>query len=544
MGKILITGCNGLVGSCLRDIALRRNLKVVGVDRVDPVTPIDHPNFEFRKLDLLVEQNIISLFEGEKYRGVFNCFGIKGSPLRAKNNPSDFLYPSFKINTEIINQCYLNDIWLVFVSSVGVYSPSEKFVEDDVWKTLPSESDWFPSWSKRMGELLLQAYEIQYQYKNWTIVRPANIFGECDDYSGNGTLISTMVKKVYESDGEIEAWGDGTPIRDFVYANDVAIALLKLYDDRIHDIVNFGSGIEVSIKNVVEEIIKVSGKDIKINWDPSKPNGDMRRLMDTTKQKMYGIMPQTGFSRAIENVYNYYSEYVKMEKDPIPLDELLHEGCYSGKLSNYLNENDIEDLKKMSAEIKEYSEEDRENRISCRYDYDDQNNKYDHNIPPSQVEVRDKLIEENKFHVWQKWMEFKHPNNLEFKKYAIKIVKQIYPQYADKIERIREAGDFALFEDGHFIDNHRDGENEGRICVIIIYLTDKEDHKNGGGELILTTNSKKKYSVDPHFGNFCILDFSKNNIEHSVNVVKNGFKRYTYINFININNIDDEITEN
>lgn len=536
MGKILITGCNGLVGSYLRDIALERNLKVVGVDRIDPVNPISHPNFEFRKLDLLVEQNIIGLFEGEKYNGVFNCFGIKGSPLKAKNNPSDFLYPSFKINTEIINQCYLNDIWLVFVSSVGVYSPSEKFVEDDVWKTLPSESDWFPSWSKRMGELLLQAYEIQYQYKNWTIVRPANIFGEYDDYSGNGTLISTMVKKVYESNGEIEAWGDGTPIRDFVYAKDVAIALLKLYDDRIHDIVNFGSGIEVSINDVVEEIIKVSGKSIKINWDSSKPNGDMRRLMDTTKQEKYDILPQTPFSEAIKNVYNYYSEYSKIEKDPIPLDDLLYEGGYFGKLSDYLDQKEIDALKILSKEVNEYAQYNKEDRLGCRYDYDDRN-KYDHKIPLDQVEARDKLIEENNFHVWQKWLEFRYPGIDSFKKYATKIVKKIYPEYSEKIERTKSPGDLALFEDGHFIDTHRDGENEGRLCVIIIYLSDKNEHNNGGGELNIITNSKKKYTLDPFFGNFCILDFSKNNIEHSVNIVKNGFKRYTYINFINIKDI-------
>jgi GDP-L-fucose synthase len=86
-----------------------------------------------------------------------------------------------------------------------------------------------------MGELLLESYRVQYGYNKWTIVRPANIFGEYDDFSGNGTLISTMVKKVYESSGEIEAWGDGTPIRDFVYGKDVALSLIKLYEKKIND---------------------------------------------------------------------------------------------------------------------------------------------------------------------------------------------------------------------------------------------------------------------------------------------------------------------
>jgi nucleoside-diphosphate-sugar epimerase len=115
MKKVLITGCNGLVGSYLRDLCLDKGWKVIGVDRNSTKRITTNFNYQFKKIDLLVEQNIIDLFNEEKYDVVFNCFGIKGSPLKAKNNPVDFLYPSFKINTEIINQCYLNDTWLVFV---------------------------------------------------------------------------------------------------------------------------------------------------------------------------------------------------------------------------------------------------------------------------------------------------------------------------------------------------------------------------------------------------------------------------------------------
>ena len=148
---------------------------------------------------VLFLENVKNLFFYEMPDAVLNCFGIKGSPLRAKTKPVDFLYPSFKINTEIINQCAKHNIWLVFVSSVGVYAPAEKFVEDSVWKTLPSEADWFPSWSKRMGEILLESYKVQYGYDKWSIIRPANIFGEYDDFSGNGTVIGTQCKKVFEA---------------------------------------------------------------------------------------------------------------------------------------------------------------------------------------------------------------------------------------------------------------------------------------------------------------------------------------------------------
>jgi GDP-L-fucose synthase len=306
MKKVLITGCSGLVGIHLVKKCLDKGYDVIGVD-------INHSNnlpisdkFTFYELDLTIEENIKNLFFYESPDAVFNCFGIKGSPIRAKNSPVDFLYPSFKINTEIINQCSKNNIWLIFVSSVGVYSSSEKFVEEDVWKSLPSESDWFPSWSKRMGEILLEAYKVQYGYNKWSIIRPANIFGEYDDFSGNGTVISSTIKKVYEATDLIEAWGDGSPIRDFVYAGDVADAILRLYDDKIHTTINFGAGEEITIKQMIETLIKISKKPISINWDSSKPNGDLRRQMDITKQTQIGLLPVLGFEKALEITYDYY----------------------------------------------------------------------------------------------------------------------------------------------------------------------------------------------------------------------------------------------
>jgi GDP-L-fucose synthase len=307
MKTALITGCSGLVGTYLSRRCVDLGYNVIGVDINHSEHLPKNDNFKFRFTNLIKDGEINNLFSEYKFDVVFNCFGIKGSPLKAKNEPVDFLYPSFKINTEIINQCAMLNIWLVFVSSVGVYSPAEKFVEDTVWKTLPSEADWFPSWSKRMGEILLEAYSIQHKYKRWTIVRPANIFGEYDDFSGNGTLISSIVKKVYESSGEIEAWGDGSPVRDFVFGDEVANALIKVYENSINDVVNFGSGVEITIKDVVFEVIKASGKEIKVKWDTTKPNGDLRRQMDISRQKKYNILPEISFGDSIKKVYEHYS---------------------------------------------------------------------------------------------------------------------------------------------------------------------------------------------------------------------------------------------
>jgi GDP-L-fucose synthase len=305
--KALITGSNGLVGRHLVKKCLESGYHVIGVDNVKPT--IDDYNFILA--DLTKPGVIEDIFNKHEFDVVFNCFGVKGSPIRAKNSPVDFLYPSFKINTEIINQCQKNNIWLVFVSSVGVYSPAEKFVEDDVWKTLPGESDWFPSWSKRMGELLLEACKVQYNYDRWSIVRPANIFGEYDDFSGNGTVIASTIKKVFEANNEIVAWGDGSPIRDFVYAGDVADALITLHKERLNITINFGSGENITIKNMIEDLIEISGKNINVVWDDTKPNGDLRRQMDITKQTQYKLLPKLGFKQALRLTYSHYQKISK-----------------------------------------------------------------------------------------------------------------------------------------------------------------------------------------------------------------------------------------
>ncbi len=306
MKKVLITGCSGLVGVHLVKQSLENGYEVIGVDLKKSESLPTSEKFTFYQMDLTKTENIEQLFFYETPDAVFNTFGVKGSPLRAKTQPVDFLYPSFKINTEIINQCAKNNIWLIFVSSVGVYAPAEKFVEDSVWKTLPSEADWFPSWSKRMGEILLEAYKVQYDYTKWAIIRPANIFGEYDNFDGTGTVIASQCKKVFEAQNEIEAWGDGTPIRDFVYAGDVANAILHLYKKEIHTVINFGAGEEITIKSMIEELIKISGKDIYIKWDTTKPNGDLRRQMDTTKQKELGLLPNLGFKEALKLTYESY----------------------------------------------------------------------------------------------------------------------------------------------------------------------------------------------------------------------------------------------
>jgi len=308
MKKILVTGSSGLVGTHLIEKLLNKGYEVIGVDFNPPVKPIDNQNFKFISFDLRNQTDVTLLFNDFKFDGVINAFGIKGSPVKALESPLDFLEPSIKVNTNIIDNCFKHNSWLVFMSSVGVYPTAETFVEDDMWKAMPSKNDWYPSWSKRIPELYLEAYKVQHKWDNWSIVRPANIFGEYDNFGEGSTVIASTIKKVYDAVNEIEAWGDGTPTRDFIYAGDVADACIKCLEDKLHITSNLGSGEDISIKRMIETISEISGKDIQIKWDITKPNGDMKRKMNTDLQAQYGLLPKLGFEEGLKVTYKYYEK--------------------------------------------------------------------------------------------------------------------------------------------------------------------------------------------------------------------------------------------
>ena len=312
----LVTGCSGLVGyHVVKKLAesIPDDYVVVGIDIKEPKYDYKQfgDKFVCHNIDLTDYHKVSAIFELYNINDVMNCFGIKGTPATAKSYPVNFLVPSIQANINLIKNCQHHSAYMCFLSSVGVYASAEEFEEDTVWETLPSQHDWFPAWSKRVPELIIDAYRQQFGWINWTILRPSNIFGEYDNYGENAMAIPATIKKVYESDGEIEAWGDGTPIRDYVYAGDVAEACLISAKKRLHtEIINVGSGVETTIKEMIETTIKISGKDIKINWDTSKPNGEPKRKMNTEKQEDYGLLPKYGFEEGIRKTYEHYKNNI------------------------------------------------------------------------------------------------------------------------------------------------------------------------------------------------------------------------------------------
>ena len=308
MTKILITGASGMVGKHLVDMCLQKGYFVKGTDiRYDDRYGTYSENFHFELGNLNNYQRCLELVSDVDV--VFQVAGVKGSPKRAAEQPNDYFTPMLQMNTNMAEAARIGAVeWYVYTSTIGVYQPAEVFKEDDVWKTFPSENDKYAGWVKRLGELQLDCFETHYGLKNYSIVRPANIYGEYDNFGEESTVIASLVKKGC-NDKLLSVWGDGTPIRDFIHAEDVARGILMSYENKITEPINLGSGNGVRIKDIAEIIANHYSQEIE--YDVTKPNGDNKRLMDMTRANSYGFHPQVDLETGIKRVIKYYEHLQK-----------------------------------------------------------------------------------------------------------------------------------------------------------------------------------------------------------------------------------------
>lgn len=315
--NIIITGASGLVGIPTVKKCVEENAKnIYAVDlRVSPALEKlaqEHKNIHIVQTDLIYLSNCEALFDNSDINIVLHLAGIKGSPARTAKCPSDYLFPMLMFNTNMIKASFdANVDWFVYLSSVGVYHPADVMYENDVKITMPSPNDWYPGWAKRMGEAALESLQIQYEWNNWSVIRPANIYGVNDNFAEDATVISSNIWKVFNKPGDIIAWGDGTPRRDFVFGDDVAEATLNVVKKEVNDVINFGCGEAISIKETIDIIASVykeiTGIEKNIVWDTSKPNGDLLRCLSTDRQVKHNIIARTclydGIKASMEKYY-------------------------------------------------------------------------------------------------------------------------------------------------------------------------------------------------------------------------------------------------
>ena len=296
--KIFIAGHNGLVGS-----AIVRALQTKGFHQL-----IYQRSTE---LDLRNQQQVNDFFALKKPAFVFLCAGKVGGIVANNTYRADFLYDNLMIAANVMLAAFEHKVTkLQYLGSSCIYPKmASQPIKEESILTGPLEITNEPyALAKIAGIKLAQAYKDQYG-ANFISLMPTNMYGLKDNYHPqNSHVLPALIRRFHEAKTanahEVVIWGTGSPLREFLFADDLAeacIFLMEQYNGR--EIINVGSGIEISIKALAELIQKVVGFDGKLIFDTTKPDGTPRKLMDNSKIQAMGWVPKVKLEEGIAIAY-------------------------------------------------------------------------------------------------------------------------------------------------------------------------------------------------------------------------------------------------
>lgn len=303
--KIYIAGHRGMVGS-----AILRNLRNKG-----------YTNFLLKtshELDLRDQKSVNDLFKEYQPEYVFLAAAKVGGIIANNSYRAEFLYDNLMMESNIINSAHQSKVKkLLFLGSSCIYPKfaAQPLKEESLLSDYLEQTNEPYAIAKIAGIKLTEAYRDQYDC-NFISAMPTNLYGTGDNYHPqNSHVIPGMIHKFYkaiqENKSEVELWGTGNPMREFMHSDDLAEALVFLmnsYNER--QFINIGTGEEVSIKQLAEIIKTTTGFEGQIKFDSSKPDGTPRKLMDSSKIKSLGWQPRIGLKEGLERTWGEYQELI------------------------------------------------------------------------------------------------------------------------------------------------------------------------------------------------------------------------------------------
>ena len=307
--KIFVAGGAGMVGS-----AILRQLQKNGYTNIVTRTRSE--------LDLLKQEEVLSFFETEKPDYVFLAAAKVGGIIGNKNKPADFIYENLVIETNIIHASYVHTVTkLLFLGSSCIYP---KFAEQPIKEqelltgALEPTNEYYAI-AKIAGIKLCESYRKQYGC-NFISLMPTNLYGTGDNYHPeNSHVIPAMIRKFHEAklknSPTVTIWGTGTPMREFLYVDDLAEAslfLMEKYNDETH--INVGTGKDITIKELAEAIKQATSYTGEIIFDTTKPDGTPRKLLDVTKLETLGWKYSTELQEGIRKTYTSFLEELSSGK--------------------------------------------------------------------------------------------------------------------------------------------------------------------------------------------------------------------------------------
>jgi GDP-L-fucose synthase len=304
--KIYVAGHSGLVGSAITRLLIKNG----------------YDNLILKKhaeLNLVNQNEVSSFFKNKSPEYVFLTAAKVGGIFANNSYPAEFIYQNLMIQTNIINSSFENHVKkLLFLGSSCIYPKDapQPLKEDYLLSGLPEKTNEAYAISKIAGLKMTEYYRKQYQV-NFISAMPTNLYGPGDNYDlQTSHVLPALMRKFHEAKinrkSYVEVWGTGKPKREFLYVNDCAEAclfLMKNYNET--EFVNVGSGEEISIMDLALLIKQIVGFSGEIHFNPQKPDGTPRKLLDVSKINSLGWKATTPLREGIKNTYQDYLEKYK-----------------------------------------------------------------------------------------------------------------------------------------------------------------------------------------------------------------------------------------
>ena len=300
--RVVVTGGAGFLGGYVTEGLRRRRCKHILVPKIEDY-------------DLVKLEDITRMYEDMKPDIVIHLAAVVGGIGANRRHPGEFFYKNLMMGVQLIEQARLRNIEkFVAIGTVCAYPKFTPvpFKEEDLWNGYPEETNAPYGLAKKMLLVQSQAYRQQYGF-NSIFLLPVNLYGPGDNFDPAGShVIPALIKKCTDAVDSgaqyIECWGTGKVSREFIYAADAAEGILlatELYNGP--EPVNIGAGFEITIKELAEKIVKLTGFKGEIRWDSSNPDGQPRRCLDVSKAKKYfGFEAKTSFDEGLKATIDWY----------------------------------------------------------------------------------------------------------------------------------------------------------------------------------------------------------------------------------------------
>jgi len=308
--RVCVTGGAGFLGSFVTKKLQERGAKEIFIPTIE-------------KYDLVQIDSIRQMYDDCNPDIVIHLAAMVGGIGANMEHPADFFYGNLMMGVQLIHEAWKRGVEkFVALGTICAYPKFTPvpFKEDDLWNGYPEETNAPYGLAKKMLLVQSQAYRQQYGF-NSIFLMPVNLYGPRDNFNPQSShVIPALIRKCLEAktakQPSIEVWGDGSPTREFLYVEDAAEGIL-LATEKYNgsEPVNLGSGMEISIKDLVTLIARLTGYEGKLVWDTSKPNGQPRRRLNVERaEREFGFKARVNFEEGLRRTIEWYQAQMNAGK--------------------------------------------------------------------------------------------------------------------------------------------------------------------------------------------------------------------------------------